>query len=47
MCKHRNGRRKKKGMCYRITYKFYEWKKCVHGGKERVKEQLKRGLRNS
>ena len=28
-----------KGRCDRITCKGYEWKKCVHGGKERFQEQ--------
>ena len=26
-------------MCYKITGKGYERKECVHGGKEKVKEQ--------
>ena len=26
-------------MCYRITFKGYEMKKCVHRGKERFKQQ--------
>ena len=40
----RDGRRNKREncerqVCHRITCKDYERKECVHGGKERVKEQ--------
>ena len=40
----RDGRRNKREscerlVCYRITCKGYEGKKCVHGSKERFKEQ--------
>ena len=26
-------------VCYRVTCRYYERKVCIHGGKEKVKEQ--------
>ena len=44
LCKHEKMEREiraraVKGECHRFTCKDYEMKECIHGGKERVKEQ--------